>query len=109
MNSSASAELFLVLCMFPAIADETRFADDDEYDRHPQRRRRYEEPTQVKLRKMLLSIAESPMKLPEDEAKDIARLLGEHFEEEELKSEFFDMFVKLYEPLLLMLNAINTR
>jgi nuclear cap-binding protein subunit 1 len=44
---------------------------------------------------MLLSIAESPMRLPEDEAKDIARLLEENFEDEEIRNEFFDVFVKL--------------
>lgn len=71
-----------------------RFRDDDDFDRRPTRRR-YEEPTASKLRKMLLSIAESPMRLPEDEAKDIARLLGENFEDEEIRNEFFDVFVKL--------------
>ena len=68
--------------------------DDDDFDRRPTRRR-YEEPTASKLRKMLLSIAESPMRLPEDEAKDIARLLAENFEDEEIRNEFFDVFVKL--------------
>ncbi|OCK82716.1 hypothetical protein K432DRAFT_323756 [Lepidopterella palustris CBS 459.81] len=71
-----------------------RFRDDDDTDRRPTRRR-YEEPTAVKLRKMLLSIAESPMRLPEDEAKDIARMLAENFEDEEVKAEFFDLFVRL--------------
>ena len=33
-------------------------ADDDEYDRRPQRRR-YEEPLHLKIRKQLLSVAES--------------------------------------------------
>lgn len=33
-------------------------AEDDEYDRRPQRRR-YEEPLHLKLRKQLLSVAES--------------------------------------------------
>ena len=45
---------------------------------------------------MLLNIAEDPSKLPEDEAKDIARLLGEHFEDEDLKNQFFEVFIQLF-------------
>jgi nuclear cap-binding protein subunit 1 len=49
----------------------------------------------VKLRKNLLNIADSSMKLPEDEARDIASLLGDHFEDEDLRNEFFDLFMQL--------------
>ena len=34
------------------------FLDDDDYDRRPQRRK-YEEPAHLRVRKLLLSIAES--------------------------------------------------
>ena len=39
-------------------ADMRILIDDDDYDRRPQRRR-YEEPAHVKVRKLLLGIAES--------------------------------------------------
>ncbi|KAF2205572.1 hypothetical protein GQ43DRAFT_407206 [Delitschia confertaspora ATCC 74209] len=72
-----------------------RYEDDEDNDRAPPRRRRYEEPSLGKLRRMLLEIAETSMKLPEDEAKDIARLLGDTFEEGDLRTKFFDIFVQL--------------
>ncbi|KAH7357449.1 cap binding protein [Pyrenochaeta sp. MPI-SDFR-AT-0127] len=57
-------------------------------------RRRYEEPPFPKLRRLLLNIASST-KLPQDEAIDIAKLLGEHYDDERLRSDFFDVFVQL--------------
>jgi nuclear cap-binding protein subunit 1 len=78
---------------------------DDNYSRDrgrgPQRRRhddpprrRYEEPPFPKLRRLLLNIASST-KLPQDEAIDIAKILGENFEDEKLRSDFFDVFIQL--------------
>ncbi|KAL6702702.1 Nuclear cap-binding protein subunit 1 [Coniothyrium glycines] len=57
-------------------------------------RRRYEEPPFPKLRRLLLNIASST-KLPQDEAIEIAKYLGEHFDDERLRSDFFDVFVQL--------------
>jgi nuclear cap-binding protein subunit 1 len=83
------------------------FADDnDNYSRDrgrgPQRRRqddapprrRYEEPPFPKLRRLLLNIASST-KLPQDEAIEIAKLFGEHYDDDKLRSDFFDVFVQL--------------
>ncbi|CAN9389070.1 unnamed protein product [Alternaria alternata] len=82
---------------------------DDDNDNHyrgddrrgPQRRRnddgprrRYEEPPFPKLRRLLLNIASST-KLPQDEAIEIAKFFGEHFDDERLRSDFFDVFVQL--------------
>lgn len=39
--------------------------DDDDYDRRPQRRR-YEDPAHIKVRKLLLGIAESVKLLQKD-------------------------------------------
>jgi hypothetical protein len=85
----------------------TGFADDnDNYARDrgrgPQRRRnddapprrRYEEPPFPKLRRLLLNIASST-KLPQDEAIEIAKYFGEHFDDERLRSDFFDVWVQL--------------
>ena len=46
-----------LLCS-PRQADVHGLAEDDDYDRRPQRRR-YEEPVYVRLRKQLLGLAES--------------------------------------------------
>lgn len=81
--------------------DEDNYAPRDDR-RGPQRRRRddpprrrYEEPPFPKLRRLLLNIASST-KLPQDEAVEIAIYLGEHFDDERLRSDFFDLFVQLY-------------
>jgi nuclear cap-binding protein subunit 1 len=57
-------------------------------------RRRYEEPPFPKLRRLLLNIASST-KLPQDEAVEIAKYFGEHFDDERLRSDFFDVWVQL--------------
>ena len=44
---------------------------------------------------MLLHIASST-KLPQDEATEIAEGLGENFDDEYLKTEFFGIMVQLY-------------
>jgi hypothetical protein len=83
-------------------ADDTdnHYRGDDR--RGPQRRRqddggprrRYEEPPFPKLRRLLLNIASST-KLPQDEAIEIAKYLGEQYDDERLRSDFFDVFVQL--------------
>jgi hypothetical protein len=86
-------------------ANSQRVDDHDNYSRDrgrgPQRRRnddgprrRYEEPSFPKLRRLLLNIASST-KLPQDEAVEIAKLLGENMDDERLVSDFFDIFVQL--------------
>jgi nuclear cap-binding protein subunit 1 len=41
-----------------------------------------------------LNIASST-KLPQDEAIEIAKYFGEHFDDERLRSDFFDVLVQL--------------
>ncbi|KAF2474272.1 uncharacterized protein BDR25DRAFT_332386 [Lindgomyces ingoldianus] len=48
----------------------------------------------ARLQRMLVNIAGST-KLPQDEAMDIARQFGEHFDDEAVKTEFFDHLVQL--------------
>ncbi|KAH0543349.1 hypothetical protein FGG08_002305 [Glutinoglossum americanum] len=67
--------------------------DDDDYDRRPQRRR-YEEPPVVKIRKQLLSIAES-LKKPEDEIRSISQALIENYDDEELRNNVLDLILQL--------------
>ena len=91
---------------------DSEIVEDDDYDRRPQRRR-YEEPAHIRVRKQLLSIAESvispvywllhdkalisskPVKKTEDEISSIAKTVADGFEDEELKSTFTELAVQL--------------
>jgi nuclear cap-binding protein subunit 1 len=68
--------------------------DDDEFDRRPQRRR-YEEPLPVKIRKQLLSIAESPLKRVEEEVQFLAKIVSDHYEDTEVRGSFFDLSLQI--------------
>ncbi|KAL3455711.1 MIF4G like-domain-containing protein [Aspergillus heterothallicus] len=70
-----------------------RYRDDDDYDRR--QRRRYEEPLVVKVRRQLLTIAESAARRAEDDALSIARNVAENYEDEELKDNFIDISLDL--------------
>ncbi|EPE34108.1 ARM repeat-containing protein [Glarea lozoyensis ATCC 20868] len=71
-----------------------RYRDDDDFDRRPQRRR-YEEPLSVKVRRQLLSIAESALKRVEDEIVSIAKTVCDNYEDEELRNSFYDLVIQL--------------
>lgn len=71
-----------------------RHRDDDDYDRRPQRRR-YEEPLVAKVRRQLLTIAESPARRAEDDVAGIAKTVTENFEDEELRKNFVDLAIQL--------------
>jgi nuclear cap-binding protein subunit 1 len=68
--------------------------DEDDYDRRPQRRR-YEEPLAVKIRKQLLSIAESPLKRVEEEVAQIAKTVCDNYEDVALRNSFYDLSLQL--------------
>lgn len=69
-------------------------ADEDDYDRRPQRRR-YEEPLAVKVRKQLLGIAESPLKRVEDEVASIAKTVCDNYDDVELRDSFYELTLQL--------------
>lgn len=71
-----------------------RFIDDDEFDRRPQRRR-YEEPLSGKIRKQLLTIAESPLKRVEDEVHSLAKMVSDHYDDLEVRNTFFDLTLQI--------------
>ncbi|EHL01645.1 putative protein kinase gsk3 [Glarea lozoyensis 74030] len=77
----------------PILFDFSRH-DDDDFDRRPQRRR-YEEPLSVKVRRQLLSIAESALKRVEDEIVSIAKTVCDNYEDEELRNSFYDLVIQL--------------
>ncbi|KAF2866478.1 MIF4G like-domain-containing protein [Massariosphaeria phaeospora] len=78
--------------------------EDDQADRRGSQRRRraddeaprrtYEEPPFAKLRRLLLNIASST-KLPQDEAIEIAKCFADNYDDEDLRNDFFDIFVQL--------------
>jgi nuclear cap-binding protein subunit 1 len=69
-------------------------ADEDDYDRRPQRRR-YEEPLVVKVRKQLLGIAETPLRRVEDEISSIAKAVCDNYDDDELRTSFYDLALQL--------------
>lgn len=73
-------------------------ADDEWDDRRDERRptrRRMEEPIIGKMRRQLLTIAESPARDAEDDARDIARLASDNYEDEEAKASFLHLIIQL--------------
>ncbi|KAL2825384.1 MIF4G like-domain-containing protein [Aspergillus pseudoustus] len=70
-----------------------RYREDDDYDRR--QRRRYEEPLVVKVRRQLLTIAESAARRAEDDALSIAKNVAENYEDEELRNNFIDISLDL--------------
>ncbi|KAE8388863.1 MIF4G like-domain-containing protein [Aspergillus alliaceus] len=70
-----------------------RYREEDDYDRR--QRRRYEEPLVVKVRRQLLTIAESAARRAEDDVVNIAKSVAENYEDEELKQTFIDISVDL--------------
>ncbi|KAB8256014.1 MIF4G like-domain-containing protein [Aspergillus pseudonomiae] len=70
-----------------------RYREDDDYDRR--QRRRYEEPLVAKVRRQLLTIAESAARRAEDDVVTIAKSVADNYEDEELRQAFVDISVDL--------------
>lgn len=102
------------------VAEATRLTkvtiDDDDYDRQAQRRR-YSEPLSSRVRKGLLSIAESPYKAVEEEVHSVAKLVSDNYDDEETRQTYFDLTLQivLEQPfkipfvaaVLVVLNGMN--
>ncbi|KHJ31202.1 putative cap binding protein [Erysiphe necator] len=71
-----------------------RYRDEEDYDRRPQRRRQ-EEPLFARIRRQLLSVAESPVKRVEDEIISIAKTICDNVEDGELKAGFIELVIQL--------------
>ncbi|KAI0122876.1 MIF4G like-domain-containing protein [Xylariales sp. AK1849] len=72
-----------------------RFRDDDEYDRRPQRRRYNEPPLPHRLRKQILTLAESPLRRWHEEIQSIAHMVSDNYGEAEIKNSFLDLVSQL--------------
>ncbi|KAM5375366.1 hypothetical protein ACJZ2D_006066 [Fusarium nematophilum] len=69
--------------------------DDDHYDRRHQRRRIDSAPLPVRVRRQLLSIADSPLRRWSDEVQSIAHMVAENHDDENLRNTFLDLATQL--------------
>ncbi|CAM1508318.1 Fc.00g051660.m01.CDS01 [Cosmosporella sp. VM-42] len=69
--------------------------DDDHYDRRHQRRRVDSAPLPVRVRRQLLSIADSPLRRWADEVQSIAHMVADNYEDEQLRATFIDLVMQL--------------
>ncbi|PNP37038.1 hypothetical protein TGAM01_v200562 [Trichoderma gamsii] len=69
--------------------------DDDHYDRRQQRRRIDSAPPPVRLRRQLLSIADSPLRRWSEEVQSIARLVADNYDDENLRNTFVNLAMQL--------------
>ncbi|KAH6652221.1 cap binding protein [Truncatella angustata] len=75
-----------------------RFREDDDFDRRqPRGGRRYDNPPPVhfRIRKQLLSLAESPLRRWHEEVQSIASAVADNYDKEEVKSNFLDLTTQL--------------
>lgn len=69
--------------------------DDDHYDRRQQRRRTDSAPAPVRLRRQLLSLADSPLRRWSEEVTSIARIVTENYDDENLRETFLNLSLQL--------------
>lgn len=86
--------LFINACLLIRLTFTILNLDEEDYDRRPQRRR-HEEPLSTRIRKQLLSVAESPVKRVEDELISIAKTICDNADDEDLKDGFLELAIQL--------------
>ncbi|KAG6041061.1 hypothetical protein E4U41_006084 [Claviceps citrina] len=69
--------------------------DDDNFDRRQQRRRTDSAPVPVRLRRQLLSLADSPLRRWPEEVISIARMVTENYDDELLRGNFLELSLQL--------------
>ncbi|KAJ4054917.1 Nuclear cap-binding protein subunit 1 [Fusarium oxysporum] len=69
--------------------------DDDHYDRRNQRRRVDSAPLPVRVRRQLLSIADSPLRRWAEEVQSIAHMVAENHDDENLRKTFLDLVTQI--------------
>ncbi|TQN73658.1 Nuclear cap-binding protein subunit 1 [Colletotrichum shisoi] len=72
-----------------------RYRDDDENDHRQSRRRIDTAPLPVRVRRQLLSLAESPLRRWHDEVQGIAHVVAENAEDVELRESFIGLVLQL--------------
>lgn len=94
VRSDSISSILVIILQNSRLTLTCHITDEDDYDRRPQRRR-YEEPLIVKVRKQLLSIAESPLKRVETEVAEIAKIVCDNYDDVELRDSFYDLSLQL--------------
>ncbi|KAK5993358.1 Nuclear cap-binding subunit 1-like protein [Cladobotryum mycophilum] len=69
--------------------------DDDHFDRRQQRRRIDSAPVPVRLRRQLLSLADSPLRRWAEEVQSIARMVADNYDDENLRNTFVGLVLQL--------------
>lgn len=69
--------------------------DDDHYDRRGPRRRIEPPPLPVRIRKQLLSLAESPLRRGHEEVQSIAQMIADNYDNEDLRSTFINLSLQI--------------
>ncbi|KAK2775619.1 cap binding protein [Colletotrichum kahawae] len=72
-----------------------RYRDDDENDHRQQRRRIDSAPLPVRVRRQLLSLAESPLRRWHEEVQSIAHVVADNTEDTELRESFISLVLQL--------------
>ncbi|GJC93604.1 CAP binding protein [Colletotrichum higginsianum] len=72
-----------------------RYRDDDDNDHRQSRRRIDTAPLPVRVRRQLLSLAESPLRRWHDEVQGIAHVVAENAEDVELRESFIGLVLQL--------------
>lgn len=70
------------------------FPIDDDYERHHQRRR-HDVPVPIRVRKQLLSLAESPLRKWHEEVVGIARMVADNDDDSQLRENFVSLVCQL--------------
>ncbi|KAK2595788.1 Nuclear cap-binding protein subunit 1 [Conoideocrella luteorostrata] len=69
--------------------------DDDHYDRRQQRRRTDSAPVPVRLRRQLLSLADSPLRRWSEEVTSIVHMITDNYDDENLRNTFVSLTLQL--------------
>lgn len=69
--------------------------DDDHYDRRGPRRRVDNAPLPVRIRKQMLTLAESPLRRWHEEVQSIAQTVADNYDSEDLRKNFISLTLQL--------------
>lgn len=69
--------------------------DDDHYDRRGPRRRLDSAPLPVRIRRQLLTLAESPLRRWHEEVQSIAQVIADNHDSEDLRNTFLNLSLQI--------------
>jgi nuclear cap-binding protein subunit 1 len=75
--------------------EASSFLSDDDYDHRGSQRRRQDIPVPTRIRRRLLSVAESPLQKWHEEVSSIARLVAENDDDSHIRETFVDLVCQI--------------